>query len=754
MIHVAGANGAANRGRLLPMLVVGNGIIGGMEEYVLSLARHFRELNQRTLVAAPFVGEFTAALLEQGHPARDLYIFDMSDQINVGALAQLAMFLRARKVSLVHTHLLPADLLGAAAAAHAGIPAISTLHGLIRFKEELLLRDLYGLRYVAVSEAGRASAIACGLPPDAVGKIPNGVDPQVFNPGHFNRAQLRERLGVAEEEMLVTCVSRLSREKYPEGFIKAAEIAATSDPHLVFALVGTGPLDSQIRQMVAVSRSRGRIRLLGARRDIAEILAASDIAALTSRSESLPFSILEAMAMELPVVAHDVGGVAEALEEGVEGFLVPFGRTRTFAARMLKLTADSELRRRMGRAGRAKVLGTFDFRKTAQALLELYAEVAQTKAEAAVVGLRASRRAGAPAPPLFGASRRDVAGASAGAPPSLGAPRHNGAGASAVALSSSTLPARRGTESVVPASPLLVDVHLHLSGGETCEQVLCTLDEAGIGKACLIAPFLNTRSWLPSSGAVLRRANESLLDIVAQAPERLWGLVSIDPREGSAALRQLEAYAATPGVCGLKLIPHGWTPEEKAALAAYEVCEDQDLPILFHSGVFISGRATDACRPARYEAVRRFPGLRVVLAHLGWPWVDEAIAVAFMDVLKGAPPQILLDTSPGTPPIYRDEALRKAFAVVGPGALLWGSDRFLPLDGKALREQLDQDLASFRSLGTDAGALEKIFGGNAAALFAPRLRSSSIAGVLAEDHEGNRCSTLLYVGGGDECGKS
>ena len=703
MIRAAGQIGGG-RPRLLPMVIVGNGIIGGMEEYVLSLVRHFRERGQRALVAAPFIGEFTAALLEQGHPARDMYIFDMSDHINVGALAQLSTFIRARKVSLVHTHLQPADTLGAAAAAHAGIPALSTLHGLYRCKEELLLRDLYGIEFVAVSEAGRASAVANGLAPEEVRKIPNGVDPLRFDPASFDRAALRHALGIHPEEVLVTCVSRLSNEKYPEGFLQVAEIAAASDPRLAFALVGTGPLESKLRQLLSRSRVGNRVLMLGARRDIPEILAASDIAALSSRTESLPFSVLEAMAMELPVVSHDVGGVGEAIEDGSEGFLVPFGRPKRYASKIAALAADPGLRRRMGQAARRKVLEEFDFGRTAEALLELYAEIVERR-EAGRDSIREL---------ALGGNGRSRNGDSRRVPPARAAKQAQPDAASA-ALDAS-----------------VVDCHLHLSGGESREQVLETLDAAGVECACLIAPFLDRLTWIPAHGKALRRANEELLELVAGVPHRLWGLVALDPREEDAPLL-VERYATVEGVCGVKLVPHGWSPDEQAALELYEACEAAGLSILFHSGVFISGRCSDTCRPALYEAVRRFPRLKVVLAHLGWPWTDEAIAVAYMDVLKGAPPQILLDLSPGTPPIYRREALLKAFEVVGPTALVFGSDRFLPTAAEAIAERVAEDVGLLRSFGASAEDLLRIFEGNASQLFSPAARrtASATAGSAA-----------------------
>jgi len=204
---------------------------------------------------------------------------------------------------------------------------------------------------------------------------------------------------------------------------------------------------------------------------------------------------------------------------------------------------------------------------------------------------------------------------------------------------------------------------------------------------------------------------------VAAAPDRLWALVTVDPRDPGAA-GAVRGFADRPEVHGVKLIPHDWDPED--ARDVYAACEDAGLPILFHSGIFISGRCSDRCRPARFEVVRDYPRLTVVLAHVGWPWVDEAIAVALMDRLRGEPSQIRLDLSPGTPPPYRKDTLHRALAVLGADPLLFASDLFCPFDSARLGERLDADRRLFEEAGATTDELAAIFGGNAATVFGTR----------------------------------
>jgi glycosyltransferase involved in cell wall biosynthesis len=115
-----------------------------------------------------------------------------------------------------------------------------------------------------------------------------------------------------------------------------------------------------------------RVELLGARADVPDLLARSDVFVLSSRSEGFPVSVLEAMAAGLPVVATDVGGVGEAVEDGETGFLIPAADSEALAAALERLLVDGELRRRLGAAGRARALRLFDVSRYRAAYEELY----------------------------------------------------------------------------------------------------------------------------------------------------------------------------------------------------------------------------------------------------------------------------------------------------------------------------------------------------------------------------------------------
>lgn len=267
----------------------------------------------------------------------------------------------------------------------------------------------------------------------------------------------------------------------------------------------------------------------------------------------------------------------------------------------------------------------------------------------------------------------------------------------------------------VEQSALLLDAHLHLSGSESAYDVLPSLDDAGVDAAVLLAPFLSGNFSLADAES-LRRANAHLVSIVADAPDRLIGFAVVNPLHQSAPA-DLER-AVEQGARGLKLVPAGWYPYDDCAHLVYEKAAALNLPVLFHSGIFIDGRSGRFCRPTFYEAIRDHPSLRVTLAHLGWPWCDEANAVGLIDLINGVAPrecQFRFDISFGAPPISRATTLRTALAILGADLLQFGSDRFFPCSGAHIRAAIDEVRTLMDELNVDDASRQAIMGGTAAA---------------------------------------
>lgn len=261
---------------------------------------------------------------------------------------------------------------------------------------------------------------------------------------------------------------------------------------------------------------------------------------------------------------------------------------------------------------------------------------------------------------------------------------------------------------------MVIDAHLHCTGRETRDDVLRALDDSGIDTGVLLAPFLGDGYSL-ADPASLRRGNDHLARLVSGAPDRLVGLAVINPADAGAPADLRRAIEA--GLTGAKMVPSGWYPYDDHVQPAFAEAARLKLPLLFHSGIFIDGRSGRFCRPTFFEALRDHPGVRVTLAHVGWPWTDEAIAVALIDRIHGVPDAdcvFRLDLSFGPPPPYRLEVLRRALEVLGPGSLQFGSDCFLPCSGAEIAERRGWLVHVLDELQADDGVRQQIFSGTAA----------------------------------------
>ena len=186
-----------------------------------------------------------------------------------------------------------------------------------------------------------------------------------------DRDATRRQLGVGPDELVVTTVANFRSQKAYPDLLRAARTVVDSCPAVRFMAVGQGPLEEEIRALHAQLGLGDRFLLLGYRRDVDRVLAASDVFVLASTYEGYPVALMEAMAAGLPVVATAVGGVRHAVREGVEGLLVPPGRPALLAGALTQLLLDPGRRRGMAEAaeGRAAI---FDISVAARRIEEVY----------------------------------------------------------------------------------------------------------------------------------------------------------------------------------------------------------------------------------------------------------------------------------------------------------------------------------------------------------------------------------------------
>jgi glycosyltransferase involved in cell wall biosynthesis len=215
------------------------------------------------------------------------------------------------------------------------------------------------------------SAVSLGITSqDRLLHIGNGVNLERFDPEKLRerRKPVREAFGISGDQPLVCIIGRLVREKGYFELIEAFRTVVREVPGVKLLVIG-GALESDHDD--AESEIRGRVkeygledvvRFLSFRGDVEEILCASDVFVLPSHREGMPRSILEAMAMGLPVVATQVRGAREEVQDGINGLLVDVGDHEGLAAALVTLLKNPDERIRMGRRGRQIAVEQFDER--------------------------------------------------------------------------------------------------------------------------------------------------------------------------------------------------------------------------------------------------------------------------------------------------------------------------------------------------------------------------------------------------------
>ena len=187
--------------------------------------------------------------------------------------------------------------------------------------------------------------------------VPQGIDVAEVQAQRVHRAKMRAELGLEPDALVVGTVANLRPAKAYPHLLAAAVDVVERLPDARFVTVGHGPLEADIRALHARLGLGDRVLLLGHRPDAVRVMAACDLFVLASLHEGLPVALMEALALGLPVVATNVGGIPEVVEHGCEGLLVTPGRPRDLAAAIVTLLTDSGRRQEMAEAAARRGAG-------------------------------------------------------------------------------------------------------------------------------------------------------------------------------------------------------------------------------------------------------------------------------------------------------------------------------------------------------------------------------------------------------------
>ncbi|HKG95623.1 MAG TPA: glycosyltransferase [Gemmatimonadaceae bacterium] len=356
--------------------------MGGLEQVVATICRNVdRERFEPAVVCLRNKGPLADQLEDEG--VRVFLLDSPPGKPDYFAFRRVARLIRERGFDVVHTHNTQAFMDGGLGAKLAGVPTlVHTDHARIfpdkrryMFAEHVLSHLAY--RVVGVSEDTSANLVRYEkISREKLLTIPNGIDGRRYNVT-VDAAAKRRELGLPAEGPVIGLGARLTPQKGLIHLLRAMAVLQQRVPNLSCVIAGEGELDAELKSAARELGVDDRVRFVGMRLDLPQLLKVFDLYVLPSEWEGLPMAILEAMGSGCPIVATDVGGLRTAIESDVNGRLVPPRDPQALADAIAGLLASPETRRRYA----AEAKGTFHERFSAEAMTRRYEKLYLRQAE-------------------------------------------------------------------------------------------------------------------------------------------------------------------------------------------------------------------------------------------------------------------------------------------------------------------------------------------------------------------------------------
>jgi len=371
--------------------VFGGGVRSGIETQILTLAKGLKGSDVELVLAPLNNGSFNG---EAAAHVSEIIPSDKKFRGDLGFVRRLAKRVAEAHVDIVHTHSYNGDFYGSRAARLAGIAnVINTVHtfemeALVDTHRSRLVRQVicYQNRsrrksasiLIAVCERLKEKLAGEGFDRNRIRVIPNGLDLQDY-PFPFKESEpLRRKLGLTDDRPVIGSSGRISGVKRFDIFIRAARKVLDRGIPARFLIVGDGPLRGQMESLAAKLNLDEDILFAGWQEpeDLCRFVSVMDLFVLCSRTESMSYTLLEAMAMARPIVVTDVGGNREMVRDGESGLLVPLGDVETTAQSMIRLLENKKEATEFGLAGRKLLEARFQASTMSERTLEIYKELA------------------------------------------------------------------------------------------------------------------------------------------------------------------------------------------------------------------------------------------------------------------------------------------------------------------------------------------------------------------------------------------
>lgn len=364
--------------RIHVLEVMGNAIVGGMESCVQRLIERLPRERFTVTALCPFESAFTERL--RGLDV-EVVVTPMPDNPPWCSVQLASALIKTSAIDVLHAHLPNAHLLAGLAGKLTGKPVLASIHGRQLTTLDMEVHRTAGTHLGVVCRQSYFHAIGMGVNAAQTSYLPNGVDVEAFKPAARPENGLRKEFGIPADAPVAGFIGRLVWEKGPEVFLNAALLMRHLVPNAHFIMIGDGEMAPEVRAFIDRHGLADRVHLAGMRADMPSIYPQFDLAVSTSHSEAMPLAIMEAMACGLPVVATEVGGVPDLVEQGETGWLIrheDFEGTARMAARML---ADPAMVRRMGAKARKRAVERFSLDASVERVAQVLTRLVPARSE-------------------------------------------------------------------------------------------------------------------------------------------------------------------------------------------------------------------------------------------------------------------------------------------------------------------------------------------------------------------------------------
>ncbi|OEF96809.1 glycosyltransferase family 4 protein [Desulfuribacillus alkaliarsenatis] len=358
--------------------IIGGGEYGGAEQYLVNLARKLQGSPYQIQMACFYDSEFAAVLRKYQIPVHTVL---PSSRFDFTLAQKLRRLMIQEKIDIVHTHGVRANFFGRLAARKLKLPIATTVHSELRqdYQNPVAYMLALGMermtqplttRYIAISNSIKQDMIKRGIPEQKIEVIYSGIDFAEF---------VEEKTSTLElpQPPVIGIVGRLQEVKGHRYAIMAMPAILQKYPEVNLVIIGDGPLKEDLMKLAKQIQVADNVHFLGFQQSVSSLLNQFDIFLMPSLSEGLGLSLIEAMSQGIPVIASEVGGMVDVVQDTGDlltstGILVSAKDANAIAENAKLLLADSNIAQQMGMRGQADVLKRFNSERMIAEIADFY----------------------------------------------------------------------------------------------------------------------------------------------------------------------------------------------------------------------------------------------------------------------------------------------------------------------------------------------------------------------------------------------